>query len=211
MDQLGETWLTQREVIGLTGWSARWVRKNRERLDCRQGEVGGNHKPAPMYTLSGLPAQAQRTWASQHKVVAINNHEETTAPGQLALDLTVPVGANMSAEDLTEAEERYRVIAPLVKPNEFRSIWIRRTKDQVVALLAQTNTRTLKTTGEKVRLSKRTIYNWLGRWEGKKDDRSGLAALIDRDRVTKGKPKQFNEAALDLVVKLITPKPGADG
>ncbi len=45
----------------------------------------------------------------------------------------------------------------------------------------------------------------------KKDDRHGLEALVDRDRITKGKSKKFNQAALDLVVKLLTPKPGADG
>ena len=80
-------------------------------------------------------------------------------------------------------------------------------KDQVVELLATRHTRTLKKGGT-APLSKRTIYNWLARWEGKKDDRGGIAALVDRDRVTKGKPKQLNEAALDLVVKLITPKAG---
>ena len=210
LGRMEETWLTQEEVKGLTGWQDRWIRESRDRLGCRPGEVGRNGKPQPLYALSCLPAEAQHKWARQQRVVPIE-FEPSESPGQLALDLMVPVGSKMSPKDRAVAEERFRVIAPLLEPQQYRSLWIGRTKDQLVELLAQTNTRTLKTTGEKVRLSKRTIYNWLARWEGKKDDRSGLAALVDRDRVTKGKPKQFNEAALDLVVKLITPKPGADG
>ena len=207
---MDETWLAQQEVKGLTGWKDRWIRESRDRLGCRAGEVGRNGKPQPLYALSCLPPEAQRKWARQQRVVPIE-FEPSESPGQLALDLMIPAGSKMSTEDRAEAEERFQALVPLLEPKRYRSIWIGRTKDQVVELLAQTNTRTLKTTGEKVPLSKRTIYNWLARWEGKKDDRSGLAALVDRDRVTKGKPKQFNEAALDLVVKLIMPKPGADG
>ena len=65
----------------------------------------------------------------------------------------IPAGSKMSTEDRAEAEERFRVIAPLLEPERYRSIWIGRTKDQVVELLAQTNTRTLQTTGKTVPLS----------------------------------------------------------
>ena len=209
---MDETWLTLAEVMELTGWTDRWIRKTKT-LAYRPGEVGRNGKPQPLYALSCLPPEAQQKWARKQRVIPIE-FEPSESPGQLALDLMIPAGSKMSTEDRAEAEERFQVLAPLLEPKRHRSIWIGRTKDQVVALLAQTNERTLVTrAGEhkQVPLTKRTIYNWIARWEGKKDDRSGLAALVDRDRVTKGKPKQFNEAALDLVVKLITPKPGADG
>ncbi len=99
-----------------------------------------------------------------------------------------------------------------MEPAKHRRLWAGRTKDEVVELLAKTHARKVKSTGRSVRLSKRTIYNWLARWPGTKDSsQRGLEALVDRDRKDKGKPRFFNDAALDLAVKLVTPKPGANG
>ena len=206
-----ETWLTQEEVKGLTGWQDRWIRESRDRLGYRPGEVGRNGKPQPLYALSCLPAEAQHKWARQQRVVPIE-FEPSESPGQLALNLMVPAGSKMSPKDRAVAEERYRVVAPLVEPAKHRCLWAGRTKGQVVELLAKTHTRTVKSTGQSVPLSKRTIYNWLARWMGTKDlNHRGLEALVDRDRKDKGKPRSFNDAALNLAVKLVTSKPGANG
>ena len=207
---MDETWLTQSEVMQLTGRTQRWAQKHRDRLGYRPGEASSNGKPEPLYALSCLPVEAQQKWARKQRVIPIE-FEPAKSPGQHALDLMAPGGSQMSDEDRAVAEERFRVIAPLIEPTRYRSIWIGRTKDQVVELLSESNTRTLKTSGRKVPISKRTIYNWVARWEGKRDGRRGLQALVDQDRCTKGQAKKFNQAALDLVVKLMTPKPGADG
>ena len=205
-----EKWLTQIEVSDLTGATGSWVRKHRVALGCRFGERGRNGKPKPLYALSRLPFEAQRKWAQRQKVVPISTEARSEGLGQLAFDLATPVGCNLRTEELAKAEERYRVIAPLVEPEKHRALWAGRTKDQVVELLATRHTRTLKKGGT-APLSKRTIYNWLSRWEGKKDERSGIAALVDRGRKDKGKPRKFNASGIDLVIKLITPKAGPNG
>ena len=196
--------------MDLTGWTDRRVRRNRDRLACRPGPLGKKGKPRPLYALSRLPLETQLKWAQRREVVPISTEAPCEGAGQLAFDLAIPVGCNLTTEELAKAEERYRVIAPLIEPEKHRALWAGRTKDQVVELLATRHTRTLKKGGT-APLSKRTIYNWLARWEGKKDDRGGIAALVDRDRRDKGKPRKLNAAGFDLVVKLLTPKAGPNG
>ncbi len=196
---MDETWLTQGEVKGLTGWQDRWLRESRDQLGYRPGEAGRNGKPEPLYALSCLPGEAQLKWARQQKVIPIE-FEPSGGPGQLALDLILPAGSELSDKDRAEAEQRFQVIAPLIEPRQHAGAWAGRNRTEVVKLIAKNHGKT-----------ERTIFRWLKRWQGNDSGRRGLAALVDGSRADKGKPRYFNGAALDLVVALVTPKKGADG
>ncbi len=146
-------------------------------------------------TVADLPPDAQVEWAAraQHKVVNIGE----AAPGQLALSLTVPVGPNLSEEDREQAMARYRIIEPVLKPDEFPGLWGQcgNRKLQVVELLAREN-------GTKTR----TVYHWLQQWKNR-----GIEGLVNKDRADKGRPRALTTAALDFLQKAAIPRQGGYG
>ncbi len=181
-----EPLLSLAETMELTGRSERWVRDRAERAERGQ------------YKLTSLAPAAQQAWAEgqKRKVIELVPAAKT-APGQLALALTVPVGPNLSAGDREEAERRYRVIEPLVTPEKCQAIWQAHgnRKGDLVAWLA-----------EQHQTAPRTIYHWLKAWNN-----GGLPSLASKVRTDKGRPRSFNSASLDFILAAALPKRGGYG
>ena len=148
--------------------------------------AGGKTK---IYDLASLTPDAQVAWAQRNKVVPIN---PASAPGQMALSLTVPVGPNLSEEDRIAVEARYKVIEPLLRPEAFGAIWAQNTNSRV---------KVIDWLAKQHKTKRRTIYNWLTAWK-----QGGLPALIPKDRADKGRPKALNAAALDYLIAAAFPK-----
>jgi transposase len=109
----------------------------------------------------------------------------------------MPDGPNLSPEDQQEAERRYGVLEPLVKPNLYPALWAKYgpSKTAVVNFLAAQR-----------KTSARTILRWLRQW-----DEGGLPALAPKDRSDKSKPRKPNAAALDFILAAALPKQGSYG
>jgi hypothetical protein len=186
--------LTEKEAAELMGITPRWLRERAGEFATVSGEKAANGKSPKLYDLASLPADAALAWAQQQQqnVVAI-----TSAPGQLALDLAIPAGPNLSPEDRQQAERRFGVIEPLVQPERFRGLWAqcRNRKGALIAMLAREQ-----------KTKPRTIYHWLKAWKD-----GGLQALVTRERRDKGKPKALNAAALDFLLAAALPRQGAYG
>jgi len=173
------------EVVGLLGVSPQYARRI-------VGRVGADGKKT--YSLAELPVEVQKQWAEGQKVVQLPSGG---AAGQMALSLTAAVGPNLSPADRAEAEKRYRVIEPLLRPDSYQTVWGTCGGSRVAVidwLASQHGT------------ARRTIYTWLGDWK-----REGLPGLIPSDRADKGKPKALNAAALEFILAAAFPKHGAYG
>ena len=122
---------------------------------------------------------------------------ELVPAGQIALDLTLPDGPNLSDEDRIEAEKRFAVIEPLIDRQKFRLLFLQchNRAGEVTAFLASQH-------GTK----RRTLYEWLHRWQ-----QSGIAGLVRRDRRDKGQPRQLNSAAMDFLLAAALPNQGSYG
>ncbi|KKL21472.1 hypothetical protein LCGC14_2445100, partial [marine sediment metagenome] len=185
--------LTKREVAELMERTPRWVGMNALRFETDVSDRKSRNGRAPLlYHLSSLPPEAQREWARRQteKVVEIVP-AAVAAPGQLALALTAPAGPNLAPADREEAERRFRVIEPLVAPERHRALWLQcgERKGALIALLAGQH-----------QTKPRTIYNWLKAWNS-----GGLPALVSKDRADKGRPRAFNDAALDFILAAALP------
>jgi hypothetical protein len=191
--------LTKREVSGLMGRTERWIEMNAARFATETSDKKARNGRAPMlFHLSSLPPDDQRAWLERQreKVVEILPAAVAT-PGQLALALTVPDGPNLAPGDRAEAERRYQVIEPLVSPDKCQALWLAHgnRKGALVEWLAKQHA-----------TAPRTIYHWLNAWK-----KGGLPALVTRDRCDKGRPRSFNDAALEFIVKAALPQPGVYG
>ncbi len=189
--------LTKREVAELMDWTVRWVEKKTSRFETDVSDRKSRNGRAPLlYHLSSLPPEAQQRWVrkQKEKVVEI---VPAAGPGQLALALTTPAGPNLEPADREEAERRFRVIEPLVAPDKHRGLWLQcgDLKGKLVELL-----------GEQHKTKPRTIYHWLKAWRD-----GGLPALVSRDRADKGRPRAFNDAALDFILAAALPRQGMYG
>ena len=182
--------LQTRDVADMFGVSERHAR----RLGSGRVVHDGDGIVRRKYDLASLPPDIQVQWAQRNNVIPMT---PAGAPGQLALSLTVPVGPNLSEEDRIEVEKRYRVIEPLIKPDQFVAIWAQHKNSRVAVIdwLAKQH-----------KTKRRTLYTWLAAWR-----QGGLPALIPKDRSDKGKPKMFNPAALDFILAAAFPKHGAYG
>lgn len=193
------TLLTKLEVAALLGKSLKTVQRITPQLVTEQGSEKGRNGQRPLlYHLSSLPAADQQKWAEQQqaKVVQIAR-PAVDDPGQMTLALSTPAGPNLEPADRAEAELRYRVIEPLLKPDDHRGIWLQceNRRTAVVEYLATHH-----------QTKPRTIYTWLTKFKD-----GGLPALVGRDRNDKGRPRSFNAAALDFIVAAALPKSGAYG
>jgi len=191
--------LTKRQAADVLGVSERWVERHATQFALNKADKKARNGRAPaLIHLSSLPPEAQRAWMEKQreKVVEIFP-AATAAPGQLALALTVPAGPNMSPEDRAEAERRYRIIELLVTPDKYAGIWLQHahSRGAVVAWLAQQHD-----------VAPRTLYHWLRAWKV-----GGLPALVSRTRTDKGRPRSFNNAALDFILAAALPRPGLYG
>ncbi len=177
--------LTKKEAAELVDRSTRWVERNA--ADLRHEQDG--------FDLAKLPPEAQEKWARKQNVIQMTT--PAAAPGQLALALTLPQGPNLSDSDRAEAEKRYTVIEPLIKPEKYALLYIQHRHSKVAVvnyLAAQHNTKP------------RTVYHWLKLYRNE-----GLPGLVCRDRADKGKPRSLNNAALEFILAAAMPKKGAYG
>lgn len=192
--------LTKREAAEALGRSERWVEQNADRFAMERAaeERARNGRPVLRIHLHSLPPEAQRAWAERHrkKVVEIAPAAEASA-GQLALGLTMPEAPNLSIEDRAEAERRYTIIEPLVAPERHRKLWAAHSERSgaVIAFLARQH-----------QVSVRSIYAWLKSFKD-----GGLPALVTKDRVDRGRPRVFNQAALAFLLAASLPKKGCYG
>jgi len=145
------------------------------------------------YDLASLPGDAAMEWAGRERQKVI---ELPATPGQMALDLSVPIGPNLSDGDRAEARRRFEIIEPLIAPDRFVGVWAQcGSKMGVVDLLAGQH-----------QVSRSTLYHWLTAWRA-----SGVQGLVTRDRSDKGRPKALNGAALDFLLAAALPKKGGYG
>jgi transposase len=186
--------LPEQEVAELLGRSTRTVRRRAgEFMTQPAAEAARNGRKPRMYDLGSLPPEAALDWAEREKqnVVPI-----VAPPGQLALGLTAPEGPNLSVEDRAQAERRFRVIEPLIRPERYAALWAQyKRKGTLIAVLAKENN-----------TKPRTVYHWLKAYRD-----GGLPALVDKDRSDKGRPRAFNNAALDFLLAAALPRKGAYG
>lgn len=115
------------------------------------------------------------------------------AGAQLGLGLMTVEAPNLSIQDRAEAERRFAAIEPLVAPERYPLET--RGKGDLVAWLA-----------EQHQVKKSTLYQWRALYRD-----GGLPALVRRDRADKGKPRKYNQADLELIVRAALPQRGVVG
>ena len=124
--------LTDHEVAEALGVTPQHIRANTDSFETEIAtETSKNGRNRRMYKLGSLPPDAQIEWARRNNVIAMT---PASAPGQLALSLTVPVGPNLSEEDRIEVEKRYRMIEPLIRPDQFVAIWAQHKNSRVAVI-----------------------------------------------------------------------------
>lgn len=112
---------------------------------------------------------------------------------RLAEVLITPTGPNLSAEDQAIAERRFAIIEPLIRPEKFG---FSGTKGAIVEAISK-----------KHGVPRSTIYSWCKSFK----DGEGLPALVNKDRVDKGKPRSLNMAALEFILAAAAPRKGVTG
>lgn len=124
-------------------------------------------------------------------------HGGAAGERRLASVLVTPTGPNLSLEDKAAAECKFTAIEPLISPEKFGDLWLEcgGKKGAVVDRVAGMHG---------VRRS--SLYKWL-----KEFDRGGLAALVKKDRTDKGKPRSFNQAAIEFLLAATMPRRGEYG
>ena len=166
-----------------------------ERSVRRAAQAGELARPSRgRYSLASLPADAAMEWAGRERLKVV---QLPATPGQMALDLSVPIGPNLSDGDRAEATRRFEIIEPLITPAKFGGLWHECDgyRTAVVELLARQH-----------RVAERTLYHWLQAWKA-----SGVQGLVTKDRSDKGRPRALNGAALDFLLAAALPVKGGYG
>lgn len=179
--------LTERQVAGLTGLSPRSIRRRACELRTEPADSASrNGRKARVFHLGSLNPTLQQAFVDSSNV-----------PPALALAVTLPPGPNISEENRAEAEKRYQIIEPIVRPDSFRLLWAeyRNRRSKVIEGLAS-----------KHEISRRALYSWLGAWK-----KGGLLGLVKQKRQDSGEPRSLNPAALDFLLTAAFPSPGSYG
>jgi len=171
------------EALGVSDRHARRLVDSELKVDASQRGVHRQYNPAD------LPPDAQLAWSRRNNVIPMS---PASAPGQLALALTVSTGPNLSEEDRVVVDKRFSIIEPLLKPEAFTAIWAQNANSRV---------KVIDWLAKQHKTKRRTIYNWLAAWK-----QGGLPALVPKDRADKGKPKILNPAALDFILAAAFPR-----
>lgn len=184
-------WLSKWQTAELIGCSLRSVERKAIAYGARRSdERSRNGSTYLEFPLDGLPEAAQRRYWTENRVVQIPS-EELPKPsiGQMVLDLTTTLGPRIGSEaEQDEAKKRWAIIEKIVACKRGK-------REPVVRLMARVSGK-----------SPRTIRNWVDRFEGRYyPGVSGLEALIDQPRADKGKGRVVNNAAKDLIVRLMVP------
>jgi transposase InsO family protein len=194
--------LTQEQAAELMERSRRSVRRRADELQPVEGEIARNGKPAPVYDVALLPAEAQRRWAATLHRKVVELVPAAVDAGQLTLALTAPEGPNLSAKDRAKAERRYDAIAPVVDAEKYPALHAQYPRQSALyAFLAGQ-----ATAAEKHKVSVRTIRRWIERWR-----MGGLPGLVRKDRADKGGSKVMTASARALLLKLSLPQKGVYG
>jgi transposase InsO family protein len=119
------------------------------------------------------------------------------ATGQLELSLVVtPQGPNLSGADRVEAERRFGVIEPLMAREKYHLLYVQYPRRAaLIGYLSKTH-----------KVPATTIYRWLKAYK-----KSGMAALVRKDRADKGAAKALNQAAMEFLLAAAMPRRGAYG
>jgi len=185
--------LKETEVAALAGISPRSVRRRAWKLRAQLADQPARNGRRPrLYELESLDPQLQECYAQ----LSSDLETKSAAP---AVDLTLapPLGSNLNPDDRAEAERRFQILQPLIKPEAHEQLWSenRHRRSRVIESMAMASG-----------VSRRTLYAWSKAW-----DESGLCGLVRSDREDKGKPKIFNAAALDFILAHAFPRAGSHG
>lgn len=179
--------LSESQVAALARMSPRNVRRRACELRTQLAETAsGNGRRARVFPLASLNPALHQAFVDSSNV-----------PPALHLALTPPAGLNLTEAARAEAERRYQIIEPIVRPEAFRLVWAehRNRRSRLVETIAAQNG-----------ISRRTLYAWLIAWK-----KGGLPGLVKKARQDKGLPRSLNPAALDFLLTAALPKPGSYG
>jgi transposase len=158
----------------------------------RKAEVAEELVGVSAPLVQAMAAAMKLSGQERQKVI-----ELPSAPEQLALKLTVPMGPNLSDGDRAEAQRRYEIIEPLIAAERFVGLWTQcgGRRMAVLDLLAG-----------QCGVSTSTLYHWMQAWKA-----SGVRGLVNRDRSDKDRPRAMNGAALEFLLSTALPRKGAYG
>ncbi len=206
-DAEGARWLTAEEAMKLEGVSLRTLQRRRWEYGVRyDGPPGENGQPISLYDVYKLSTEAQRKWSRKYKTVEIEPPaEDGHADQQLLLQLSAldEEHLNLPVKDRETIERRIQAIHPFIDPKRYADLWAHcgGRKTAVAQWLAEANG-----------VSVRTIHDWTARWTGAKHPgREGSAAMLDAPRADRGRPRKFNQAAIELMAKILVPQEGEGG
>jgi hypothetical protein len=133
----------------------------------------------------------------KRRVVDITSATPKMAEPSMMLRIVAPpAGPNLSDADRAEAELRYGVIEPLIRPENY----------QLLHVQFPTRAALLEHLCAKHQVKRATVYAWLAAWKDR-----GLPGLVSRDRSDKGVPRKFNAAAIEFLVAAAMPRRGMYG
>ena len=201
-----DTWLTQAEMLALTGWTDRWLRMQTQSgsVISRAGEKAANGKPSRLYLAATLPIEAQRKLAAQAP-------PPPPAPSPLAIEPMFAVPGFAPEEkparavltdpaDLKEAARRLRLIQPLLDFKHDRAKFARlQLADGTAVTSLDLLALYICETTPSEKLSRPTLWRWKTAYE-----KDGLPGLAPKQRSDKGKSRWAaeNRELADLAAHL---------
>ena len=147
---------------------------------------------------AGAAAQAPDSQAQAPACQSILRSEVPGATDDaLALAVAPVRGINGSEAEQAKAGEQFRrLVDPIINPERYPELHARfRRKTDLLEHIASENG-----------LSSRTLRRKLQRWE-----KQAINGLTRKIRADKGTPRALNDAAQDLILSAVLPKPGAYG
>lgn len=170
-------WISLEELLQLTGWDARTVRRKKASGELRSRPIAAakNGKPRHEYDASSLPADIQAKRLQQSIAGGLVKTSSGISNGTLLRTMASLEGA---ARD--QAQQRLDVISPLI---EFSN-----SGQTPCGAQQPTVSSIVKFIATSQRQSERTIWNW---WNAYKA--SGPGALADRPRKDRNTSRFFSE------------------
>lgn len=175
-------WITGKELMQLTGWSPRTVRRKKAagELVTRDGEPGRNGKPQLEFDANALDAGLQQK-RMQQRIAA---GALVKAPGELAKprgDQPIRALAALEGEALAQAKERLAIIGPMI---DFVHNGQKPLAAQQITNLSEIVNHISALQG----IGKSTLWNWWKAYRG-----GGPGMLADRPRKDRNLSRFFEE------------------
>src|SRR5579884_134262 len=184
-EQAGE-WLTTEQVMAVTGWSDRWLRKQAEIgniVSRESGQFARNGHRIREYLAGSLPPEARRKMTGGEQSVSAPQPAAltlfTSQPSDTLARVTLP-----DPEDQAQAEQRLAVLDPIVNYNPERYAQLRLSDGRAVT----SRSRMVLYQAETHRISQRTVKLWLKRYRD-----GGFPALADKQREDKNTSRWFQQ------------------